>query len=478
MNDFPYPKIQSFERLQVSDGLMINSERWRLAHEYHHQRQNVQFQSLFLPGIICGLGVVPIEAPADLPAKFRDGRWVQIQAGIAIDFNGNFIVVPTPLDFRISTSAFEQEIETVYLVLSYVDPNKLKRSNANEVIVETFRVNEKSTSLADTDIEICRIAIAQETLEIKKPADLFTPTISELDLRYRLQAKLRPQNTIHFACFSAGANSVAETKQNFKFLGQALTSLAPSLGMIEPIPELNIQSEFTTDQILPYHLIYLHSSHVNALNETTQLSLREYVANGGSILLEIPIQATKLEDLLAIQSELQNAKAKLKKNLPPQITPRFTDASEPSLHSELQEELDAIAIEIRSQTDELLNSLKSNLPIESPLLNFVELERSHPLRSQPFLFSSLPIILEYPIQILAGDGIIAVFGSLSSLFGGMIDAQAISREDIRDFQELGINILNYATQRYAMSRAMQINPQSRSDLTPPSDQRRTTNMLL
>ncbi len=36
MNDFPYPKIQSFERLQVSDGLMINSERWRLAHEYHH----------------------------------------------------------------------------------------------------------------------------------------------------------------------------------------------------------------------------------------------------------------------------------------------------------------------------------------------------------------------------------------------------------------------------------------------------------
>ncbi|MCA6604145.1 MAG: hypothetical protein IM533_06595, partial [Pseudanabaena sp. M007S1SP1A06QC] len=154
MNDFPYPKIQSFERLQVSDGLMINSERWRLAHEYHHQRQNVQYQSLFLPGIICGLGVVPIEAPADLPAKFRDGRWIQIQAGIAIDLNGNFIVVPTPLDFRISTSAFDQEIATVYLVLSYVDPSKLKRSNANEVIVETFRVNEKSNSLADTDIEV------------------------------------------------------------------------------------------------------------------------------------------------------------------------------------------------------------------------------------------------------------------------------------------------------------------------------------
>ncbi len=478
MNDFPYPKIQSFERLQVSDGLMINSERWRLAHEYHYQRQNVQFQSLFLPGIICGLGVVPIEAPADLPAKFRDGRWVQIQAGIAIDLNGNFIVVPKPLDFRISSSAFEQEIETVYLVLSYVDPSKLKRANSNEVIVETFRVNEKSTSLVDTDIEICRIAIAQETVEIKKPADLFAPTVSELDLRYRLQARLRPQNSIHLACFSTGANSATEIKQNFKFLGQSLTSLAPSLGMLETIPELNIQSEFTPDQILPYHLLYLHSSHVNALNETTQLSLREYIANGGSVLLEIPIQDTKLEELLAIQAELQTARAKLKKNLPPQITPRFTDGSDPSLQSELQEELDAIAIEIRSQTDELLNSLKSNLPIEAPLINFVELERSHPLRSQPFLFASLPIILEHPVQILAGDGIIAVFGSLSSLFGGMIDGQPISREDTRTFQELGINILNCATQRYSMSRAMQIKPQSLDDMASPSDQRRITNMLL
>ncbi len=477
MNDFPYPKIQSFERLQVSDGLMINSERWRLAHEYHHQRQNVQYQSLFLPGIICGLGVVPIEAPADLPAKFRDGRWIQIQAGIAIDLNGNFIVVPTPLDFRISTSAFDQEIATVYLVLSYVDPIKLKRSNANEVIVETFRVNEKSNSLADTDIEVCRIAIAQETSAIRKPADVFAPSISELDLRYRLQAKLRPQNTIHLACFRADANLAADTQQNFKFLGQALTSLAPSLGMVETIPELNIQSELTTDQILAYHLIYLHGTQVNALNETTQLSLREYVAKGGSILVEIPIQNTKLEDLLAVQSELQSAKAKLHKNLPPQITPRFVDASDPAVQLELQQEIDAIAIEIIAQTDELLNSLKSNLPIEAPLLNFAELARTHPLRSQPFLFSTLPIILEHPIQILIGGGLIITFGSLSSLFGGMITDQEISRENIRVFQELGINILNYATQRYAMSMGMQIKLQDLNDISP-SDQRRTTNMLL
>ena len=160
MNDFPYPEIKPFERLQVSDGLMINSERWRLAHEYHHHRQNMQYQSLFLPGIICGLGVAPIAAPADLPAKFRDGRWVQIQPGIAIDLHGNFIVVPEPLDFRISSEAFDLKVEIVYLVLSYVDPAKLKRLSSNEVLVETFRVNERTDLPLNSDIEICRLAIA------------------------------------------------------------------------------------------------------------------------------------------------------------------------------------------------------------------------------------------------------------------------------------------------------------------------------
>ena len=476
MNDFPYPEIQSFERLQVSDGLLINSERWRLAHEYHQQRQNVQFQSLFLPGIICGLGVAPIEAPADLPAKFRDGRWVQIQPGIAIDLNGNFIVVPTPLDFRISTLAYEEEIQTVYLVLSYVDPSKLKRSNSNEVLVETFRVNEKSDSLADTDIEICRISIAEGVLEIKKPADLFVPNLSELDIRHRLQAKLRPQNLVRIACFSDDSNLAAAVKQNFKFLGQALNSLAPSLGMADSIPELNIQTELTPERLTPYNLIYLHSSQANTLNETTQLSLREYLANGGSIFIEISIHNTKLEDLLAIQFELQSANTKLKKNLPPQITPRFNDASDPAVQTELKEELEAIAIDIQTQIDELLDSFKGNLPIEAPLQTFSELERGHLLRSQPFLFSNLPIIIEHPIQVLVGGGIVIVFGSLSSIWGGLIDTQELSRDQIRSFQELGINLLNYAAQRHEIASSLRINPKYSSDPTVTSDQRRITNM--
>jgi hypothetical protein len=94
------------ERLAVKDGLLLTADYWQRAHTYHRHRQNVHYQSLQQPGIVCGLGVSVIPAPADLPAQYRDGRWLQIQSGIAIDLVGNPIIVPQPIDFRITSEAF------------------------------------------------------------------------------------------------------------------------------------------------------------------------------------------------------------------------------------------------------------------------------------------------------------------------------------------------------------------------------------
>ncbi|OYQ67761.1 hypothetical protein B9G53_00660 [Pseudanabaena sp. SR411] len=474
MNDFPYPIIKSFERLQVSDGLMINSERWRLAHEYHQHRQNVQYQSLFLPGIICGLGVAPIAAPADLPAKFRDGRWVQIQPGMAIDLRGNFIVVPTPLDFRISTTAYDAEITIVYLVLSYVDPAKLKRASGNEVLVETFRVNEKTDLPLETDIEICRIAIAEGKLEIQTPMDIFSPSVSQLDMRYRLQAQIRPQNLVRVATF--GNHQQNTIQEHLHFLGQSLSSLAPSLSLIEPIGKLDISAELTLSNLSPYHLIYLTHAQVLTINDATQLALREYIAIGGVIIIEAAISNSPLENLLEIYNELQNASNKLRRTSQVQSMAQQSDQS--SLQVELQSELEAIAIEIDVATQDLLNSFHGRIPMEISMQAFSDLERTHPLRSQPFLLPNLSAILQQPMQILTNGGVIVILGKLSPIWSGQSD-QALTRETIRNCQELGINILNYAAQRYGMYQAMQVNPQYQNNLNlpPESDQRRITNMV-
>lgn len=487
MNDFPYPQIQSFERLQVSDGLMINSERWRLAHEYHQQRQNVQYQSLFLPGIICGLGVAPIQAPADLPAKFRDGRWVQIQPGMAINLQGNFIVVPNPLDFRISTTAYDLGITTVYLVLSYVDPAKLKHASSNEVLVETFRVNEKTDLPLDTDIEICRIAIAEGKLEIQKPSDVFAPTVSQLDMRHRLQAQLRPQTCIRVAHLqnsqdpqnlSPHHNAIA-IHDHFQSLSQSLPSLAPQIRLINPISNLDIYGSLTLDQLHNYHLLYLSHDQALALNDSTQsasqLALREYAAIGGVILIEIAIDHHALANLLEIHDELHSAHQRLQKTT--QSRSNNQQQSDQSLMMlELASELEAIKDEINSTIQDLVNPLRECLPLSFHLTSFSELPAKHPLRSQPFLLPKLSGIIEQPIQIMVDEAVIVVLGELSPIWGGE-SAQDLSRSTIRNCQELGINILNYAAKRREIHQSMQINPQYQMELAATSDQRRITNMV-
>lgn len=44
------------------------------------------------------MGVRVITAPAEAAAKFRDCRWLEIQPGIAIDLEGNPIVVDPSTD--------------------------------------------------------------------------------------------------------------------------------------------------------------------------------------------------------------------------------------------------------------------------------------------------------------------------------------------------------------------------------------------
>ena len=125
---FPFPPFQAFERLQIADGLLMTAQRWKSAHDYHRQRQNFHHQSLHQPGVVCGLGVSVIPAPMDVAAQYRDGRWLQVQPGIAIDLLGNPIIVPQPEPFRIQSQPPPGQSLVLYLVVSYVDSDQLLQS--------------------------------------------------------------------------------------------------------------------------------------------------------------------------------------------------------------------------------------------------------------------------------------------------------------------------------------------------------------
>lgn len=276
---FPTPFPQPLERLHVYDGLMMNAERWGLAHHYHRQRQNVHYQSLHEPGIVCGLGVRVVEAPSETSARFRDKRWVEIQPGIGIDLEGNPIIVDGSINrrFRIATSPPTTGTLTVYLVASYVEPQELgEKESTKPLLREWFRFDEKTSPPTDKEIELCRIELRSQTVELENPEDVLFPRFNQLDLRYRHQAKVRPQATIKVA------TTLNATYKNLLYLMQSVSSLYPTLQGATEIGEANVETDLSN-----YDLVYITGLQAMDLDDKELRQFRQYLETGGVILIEL-----------------------------------------------------------------------------------------------------------------------------------------------------------------------------------------------
>ncbi len=418
---FPPPPIKPFERQQVHDGLLMNAERWRRAHTYHKERQNVHYQSLNQPGIVCGLGVLLIPAPTEVAAQYRDGRWLQIQPGIAIDLLGNPIVVPAPIEFRITSENLTEGSLTVYLVVSYVDPEKLSFKQPREIVQETFRIDEKPSPPSELEVELCRILLAPgagqaQELTLENPTDVFFPGYNTLDLRYRSQARSRPQAVVRVAQVNHGEEKEKqESLSNLSYLLQSVASLYPALQGDTEVGQLILQhgrpgvSLQDASKGSGYELLYLTGRQPFGPNDRQLEALKNYLDAGGVLLVEAPTGDTALAD----------------------------------------------SIKAIAQT------------LGTPLLDWRNLSRNHPLRTQPFLFAALPSFNQQPIHLLYGGGIVLVLGNLSAAWG--LDEQlSLSRENIRTAQELGINILHFAWRR------RQLTQLSRQDSPTPTPKKQET----
>lgn len=402
---FPLPPIDPFERLHIYDGLMMNRQRWLLAHDYHRRRQNVHYQSLNQPGIVCGLGVRLIVPPPEIAAKFRDRRWLEIQPGIAIDVEGNPIVVDEAIDrtYRIKTEAPVTGTLTVYLVVSYVEPDNPEQQQNTEVLREWLRFDERIHPPSAKEIELCRIKLQPGTVKLENPADVLFPSFNQLDLRYRIQAQARPQAVIKVAQMkqketddgynTARLNLSDRYRENLYFLTLSVAALYPHLQAETEIGQASLQ---TPKSVAPYDLLYLADWQIVELDEAEIYTLKTYLKTGGIILID---------------SQTNN----------------------------------------ESLVDSINNIITQEL--ETDWQSWQELSRNHPLRTKPFLFATLPNINQSPMQIWQGGGIILVTGTLSNAWG--LDDESLNRNDIRTAQELGINFLHFALRRRQMMQLIQ-----------------------
>jgi hypothetical protein len=383
---YPSPAIVSMQRQRVKDGLLLTAERWKRAHDYQRKRQNLHYQSINQPGIVCGLGVRAISAPIDVADSYRDARWVQIQPGIAIDLEGNLIIVPHPVNFRVAAELKDGKPITIYLVTQYRDPDQLEDVPEQDILQETFRIDERRSPPEPLDVELCRILLVDQQQAIATPTDVFFPGYSDLDLRYRRQAQARPQGLVQLAEIQYNDPDSHHNFFNLTYLLRTVEDLYPALRGAETLPQIRWE-----DDLRPYELLYLTGRSELVLNTHQFSRLSAYLKSGGTLLVDAPTEATEL-----IQSIQLLAKQ-----------------------------------------------------LQTPLKSLREARRDHPLRVKPFLFAALPMVEQTRIQLLSGGGIILAIGDLGRAWG-LDEHLDRSRSELRDAQELGINILHFAWKRKQM----------------------------
>ena len=452
----PPPKTQPFERLQVHDGLLMNADRWRRAHEYHRQRQNVHYQSLNQPGIVCDLEVRLIPAPDEVSTQYRDGRWVQIQPGIAIDVFGNIIVVPEPIDYRIATEPPTAEPVMVYLVVSYVDPDKLRRKEQREFVQETFRIDEKPSPPSEFEVELCRILLAEDTVQLENPTDVFFPQKNALDLRYRTQARSRPQGVVRIAQINPLHSSDLQTLSNLSYLLQSVAALYPAWEGADEVGQMTLQPEEKGEKtkLSDYDLLFLTYQRSRSLKKPQWETLQKYIEAGGVLLIEVPTIGTNIKNLTAEQQKLKQEIANLKKNA------NGEDSGLSTSLPRLEAKLNAVKNDLEQEIDEISLAFKGFAQQAGTSLELVDsLPRNYPLRTEPFLFAGLPTINDQPIHLLIGGGIIVIIGNLSIAWG-LDETLSLPRETIRTAQEMGINILHFAWRRRQLMQSLNSQPKN------------------
>ncbi len=442
---FPFPPFQAFERLQIADGLLMTAQRWKSAHDYHRQRQNFHHQSLHQPGVVCGLGVSVIPAPMDVAAQYRDGRWLQVQPGIAIDLLGNPIIVPQPEPFRIQSEPPPGQSLVVYLVVSYVDPDQLRQSVGRESVQERFRIVEK-TNPSELDVELCRIHLQSGEVRLQTPTDVFFPGVNELDLRYRQPVCSRPLGIVQVAQVTLGTQQDNQISSTLSQLLQAVAVLYPTLQGETEIGQITPQFLANAD-LSNYDLLYLPRQHLLSFEQPVINTLGQYLERGGVLLIVVDFEEVNLDELLAVKQELQVALDNL-----------GDEAELIAMRRELEAEISAIDTNITQHIQEVCYSINAIAErMGYPLEGVGSLNHQHPLRLHPFLFAQFPLINRQPLHLFNWGGIILMVGNLAQCWG-LDEALTLPRETIRTAQEMGINLLHFAWHRHQLSQLQQASP--------------------
>ena len=387
------------KRVNPFQGLVIDTDIWRDAHEYHRDQQRLHILAFHNVGIIAGLEVTANKTP-DLS--------VNIQPGMVVDSEGNIIIVSKTQLYRIQT----REKRTIHLIIQFrevpSEPYQPPDGGQPTRILEAYRIQEREKLPSETHLELARINFDPADEAIRDAKNPSQPGKNEIDLNFRQEAtsvspppveKPAAQDKVGAQVQETAVRPTVTTTIGHAVLGEASKDLHIS-GLRNLIREINRQGSFEVKlednisldtKINRCAVIYLTGNGHFELTAEQQTALSNFLKSGRVILGEGCAQG---------QPDAASKGAK----------------------------------EFGLSFNQLANQLQCKLEI---------VQRVHPLLSAVHVFSEVPQGAE-PAMLLEGGHMFYSASDYGCAWQGGRQDQPLSRDIIRGAFEIGTNIVTYA----------------------------------
>ena len=394
-------KLQ-LKRVNAFQGLVIDVDTWQDAHEYHRNQHKIHLLAFHGTGIVQGLGVNANETP-DLS--------VIIGAGLAIDSEGNTIIVSQPQHYKIQT----RQKGMIYLIIQFreipTEPYQPPEGGQATRILEAYRIQERDKLPDEVYLELARIDFDPSEAMIKDAKNPSRPVKNEINLSSRKEIKVAapvavvvPEKVVPEKIITEVPEIKKPERKSIKLghvvLGSASKDLH-SRGLHNLSRLISQQNDFTVDvdenininaDINQYTMLYLTGNSSFELNTEEQTALNNFLHSGGVIFGEGCSEG---------EGEVQPKRIK-----------------------EFGLAFNQLAVQLKSKLESV--------------------QLGHSLLSESHIFSEVPRGAESNGLLLEGKQMIYSGSDYGCSWQGGHQDDPLSREIIRSSFEIGLNIITYA----------------------------------
>ncbi len=261
---FPHKQILPY------DGMSITARVWAKSHEYHQQIQNTHQYFLHGSGIVAGLEVV---------ASDPGGSVIFILAGVAVDSAGHMIVLPEPVAYDLGNN-IEGRLHLLLMHREVKEQAETGAENNGPTYKRSEYVLIARNSLLDVPyVELAQIDRRGMDAPIADASDPLAPQPNSIDLRFRQRVCPPPERQV-----LAGVASLADAPGLDYAIG--LAHLARPLAEQAPFRLIVERNVALNKDLAAYPLIVLAARAGSSLNQEQAGALRDYLENGGKLLVE------------------------------------------------------------------------------------------------------------------------------------------------------------------------------------------------